>query len=84
VTLVIGYALTVVPVGSAPPGTVIELVVLGVESVMVIGAVAETVPETGVPNDDAVTPLGGGAFVGPIDVVTNGTAVLGTELLYVT
>jgi hypothetical protein len=82
--LAMGYALMVVPVGSAPLGTVIELVVLDVESVRVVGAVAEAVPDTGVPKDDAATPLGGGAFVGPVDVVTNGTAVLGSELLYVT
>jgi hypothetical protein len=79
-----GYALTVVPVGSAPPGTVIELLVLDVESVMVVGVVAETVPETGVPKDDAVTSLGGAAFAGPIDVVSNDAAALGGELLYVT
>jgi hypothetical protein len=76
-----GYALTVVPVGSAPLGTVTELLVLEVERVMVVGVVAETVPETGVPNDDAVTSLGGGAFAGPIDVVSNDAAELGEELL---
>jgi hypothetical protein len=64
-----GYALTVVPVGSAPTGTVIELLVLDVERVMVVGVVAETVAETGAPNDDAVTPIGGGAVTGPNDVV---------------
>jgi hypothetical protein len=75
-----GYALTVVPVGSAPPGTVIELLVLDVARVMVVGVVAETVPETGVPRDDTVTSLGGGAFTGPIDVVSNEAAALGDEL----
>jgi hypothetical protein len=81
VMLAMGYAVTVVPVGRAPAGTVTMLVVLVVERVMVVGDVGDAVPEIGVPNDDDVTPLGGGAFVGPTEVVTNGTAVLGSELL---
>jgi hypothetical protein len=79
--LAMGYTVTVVPVGKAPAGTVTVLVVLVVERVMDVGAVGDAVPETGAPNVDDVTPLGGGAFVGPTDVVTNGTAVLGNELL---
>jgi hypothetical protein len=76
-----GYALTVVPAGNAPGGIVIVLEVLVVERVMVVDAVFEADPETGTPSDDVLTPLGGGALVGPTDVVTNGTAVLGDELL---
>jgi hypothetical protein len=63
---------------------VTELVVLVVESVTVTDAVPDAVPETGVPSDDDVTPLGGGAVVGPTAVVTNATSALGNEVLYVT
>ena len=83
VMLAMGYTLTVVPTGSAPTGTVPVLVVLDVESVTVVGVVAVTLPDTGAPREEEATSLGGGAFVGPTDVVTNDTAALGVESLYV-
>ena len=59
--LVTGYALTVVPAGSAPAGTFTDALAPAELSDTVVDVVDDAVPETGVPKDAAGTPVGGGA-----------------------
>jgi hypothetical protein len=58
-----GYTLTTVPVGRAPVGTTTESVAEPEVSVAVSAAPDVTLPDTGVPYEEAATPEGGGASV---------------------
>jgi len=66
---VTGYTLTVVPLGSAPAGTVTVSTRPPEVSKTVDEVVPDTVPDVGVPNVDAgtVALVGAGALVGPVE-----------------
>jgi hypothetical protein len=58
-----GYTLTTVAAGKAPVGTATASLVVPDVSVTVVGALAVTPPDTGVPYEEAAIPAGGGALV---------------------
>ena len=61
--VVMGYTLTAVAIGRAPVGTTTESMAEPDVTVVVSGAPAVTLPDTGVPYEDAAIPEGGGAVV---------------------
>lgn len=62
---VIGYDVTVVPVGSAPAGTSIVVDAPSEVAVSVVDVLADTFTDVGVPKSLDGSELGGGALVGP-------------------